>query len=102
MQDLSHICDLHHSSRQHQILNSLIKAGDQTHILMVPSQILFLCATTGTPPPTVLIGAFSPMTFKVIIDKFVCIAILFFFLFFVVVVFRAVPAQHMEVPRLGV
>ena len=25
-QDLSHVCDLHHSSRQHQILNPLSKA----------------------------------------------------------------------------
>ena len=28
MQDLSHISDLHHSSRQHQILNALSKARD--------------------------------------------------------------------------
>ena len=27
-QDLSHICDLHHSSRQHGILNPLSRAGD--------------------------------------------------------------------------
>ena len=34
MQNLSHVCDLHHSSQQHQILNPLSKAMDQTHILM--------------------------------------------------------------------
>ena len=28
--DLSHVCDLHHSSRQHRILNPLSKARDQT------------------------------------------------------------------------
>ena len=39
MQDPSHICDLHHSSQQHQILNHLSEARDQTHNLMVPSQI---------------------------------------------------------------
>ena len=39
MQDLSHIFDLHHSSRQHQILNPLNKAGDGTHVLMDTSQI---------------------------------------------------------------
>ena len=33
-QDLSCICDLHHSSQQHRILNTLSKAGDQTCILM--------------------------------------------------------------------
>ena len=31
MQDLSHICDLHHSSWQYQILNLLSKARDQTY-----------------------------------------------------------------------
>ena len=34
MPDLSHVCDLHHSSRQHQILNPPIKARDWTCILM--------------------------------------------------------------------
>ena len=38
-QDPSHVCDLHHSSRQLGILNPLNKARDQTHNLMVPSQI---------------------------------------------------------------
>jgi len=48
-QDPSHICDLHHSSQQCQILNPLSKARDPTRNLMVPSQIHFCCATTGTP-----------------------------------------------------
>ena len=30
MPDLSHICDLHHSSRQCRLLNRLSKARDQT------------------------------------------------------------------------
>ena len=34
MQDLSRIFNLHHSSRQHQILNPLRKARDWTHILV--------------------------------------------------------------------
>ena len=38
-QDPSHICDLHHISRQHQILNPLSKARDQTRNLMVSSWI---------------------------------------------------------------
>ena len=47
--DQSCICDLHHSSQQGQILNPLNKARDQTRNLMVPSQIHFHCAMTGTP-----------------------------------------------------
>ena len=39
-QDLSCICDLHHSSWQCQILNPLIKARDGTQNLMVPSQFI--------------------------------------------------------------
>ena len=37
-QDPSHLCDLHHSSWQSRILNSLSEARDQTHILMIPSR----------------------------------------------------------------
>ena len=39
--DLSHICDLHHSSQHHQILNPLSKARDQTCVLIDASQIPF-------------------------------------------------------------
>ena len=39
MQDPSCVCDLHHSSRQHWILNPLSKVKDRTLNLMVPSQI---------------------------------------------------------------
>ena len=42
---LSHICDLHHSSRQCWT-HGLAK---QTCILMDTSQIRFHCATVGTP-----------------------------------------------------
>ena len=34
MQDPNHICNLHQSSQQCQILNLLSKARDQTHILI--------------------------------------------------------------------
>ena len=37
--DLSHVCNLHHSSQQHQILNPLSKARDRTRILMDPSRV---------------------------------------------------------------
>ena len=40
-QYLSHICDPHHSSWPHQILNPLSEARDQTHIFMDTSQVCF-------------------------------------------------------------
>ena len=40
-QDLSSICDLHHSSWQCQILNPLSEARDRTYVLMDTSQIRF-------------------------------------------------------------
>ena len=40
--DSSHVCNLHCSLRQCQILNSLSKARDQTHILMDTRQLHFL------------------------------------------------------------
>ena len=43
------ICDIHHSSRQRQILNPLSRVRDQTCNLTVPSRIRFHCAMTGTP-----------------------------------------------------
>ena len=49
MQDLSHVCNLHHSSRQHQILNLLSEAKDPTCVLMDTSRIRFCCTTTRTP-----------------------------------------------------
>ena len=39
MQDLSHICSLHHSLQKLWILNPLSKARDQTHILMDSSRV---------------------------------------------------------------
>ena len=48
MPDLSCICELHHSSQQHQILNPLSRARDRTHILMDASQVHYHWATMGT------------------------------------------------------
>ena len=47
--DLSHVCYLHHSSWQCQILNPLNEARDRTCVLMDVSQICFCWAMTGTP-----------------------------------------------------
>ena len=61
------ICDLHHSSQQHRILNPLREARDQTHNLMGPSRICFRCAMMGTPWFTISIRykmiTPSPVTF---------------------------------------
>ena len=40
MQDLSHICDLHHSSLQNQILNPLSKTREQIWVLMDTSWVV--------------------------------------------------------------
>ena len=47
--DPSHVCDLHHSSRQCQIPDPLMEAGDRTCSLMDTSWIRFCCTTMGTP-----------------------------------------------------
>ena len=47
--DLSHRCDLHHSSWQRQILNPRKEAGNRTCVLMDASQIHFRCAVMGSP-----------------------------------------------------
>ena len=39
--DLSHICNLHHSSGQCQILNPVSEVRDQTCVLMDTSQLIF-------------------------------------------------------------
>ena len=50
--DPSHVCNLHHSSRQCQIFNPLSEARDRTCNLIVPSRIHFHWATMGTPDTT--------------------------------------------------
>ena len=40
-QDLSHICNLHHSSQQCLILNPLSEVGDGACVLMNANQICF-------------------------------------------------------------
>ena len=48
-EDLSRVCDLHQSAQQPRILNPLSEARNRTCNLVIPSQIRFCCATTGTP-----------------------------------------------------
>ena len=40
-QDPRHVCNLHHSSWQRQILNLLSQAKDRTHILMDTSRVRY-------------------------------------------------------------
>ena len=47
--DRSRVWDLHHSSRQHWILNALSEARDWTHVFMDTSRVRYNCATMGTP-----------------------------------------------------
>ena len=47
--DLSCVCNLHHSSQQRRMLNSLIEARDWTHVLMDTSQVRYHQATVETP-----------------------------------------------------
>ena len=56
-QDLSRVCDLHHSSGQCQIINPLSRAKDQTCILMDTSQFCFHGATR-TPYSAILIPSY--------------------------------------------
>ena len=73
-QDLSCVCNLHHSSRRCLILNPLSEAGDQTCNLMVISQIRFLCATVGTPISCLFSCSLWPHHFPVQSSKLTWIA----------------------------
>ena len=46
-QDLSHVCNIHHSSQQRRILNPLSEARDGTRNLIHTSWVRFHCATAG-------------------------------------------------------
>ena len=59
IQDLSHVCDLHHSSWQCQIHDPLSEARTWTCILMDTSQIHFRWAMKGTPSLLLLIREIS-------------------------------------------
>ena len=48
MPDLSHVCNLHHSSWQPQIFNPLSEARDRTCVFMLTGKIPFCWAITGT------------------------------------------------------
>ena len=89
--DRSCVYDLHHSSRQHQILNPLNKARYWICILMDPSQICFHWATMGTPNIIFItivdvIWNFRPRVY--VWNNFLCICHFkaYFFLQFLIIV----------------
>ena len=49
VQDLSQICDLHCSSRQHKIFNLLSEARDRTYISWILLRFLTCCVIMGIP-----------------------------------------------------
>ena len=59
MQDPSRICNLHHSSWQHCILNPLSKARDWTCVFLDATQIHFCWATKGIPLTLFLLVSWS-------------------------------------------
>ena len=65
MWDESHVCNLHHSSRQHRIPNTMSKARDRTHILMNTSRIHFCHPTTGTPYGSLVSLSFCSCIFTI-------------------------------------
>ena len=55
--NLSHVCDLHHSSWQCCIPDPLSEGRDRAQILMDNSQIHFHCTTTVTPEAIFNVGS---------------------------------------------
>ena len=61
-QDLSSICDLHHSSRQPWILNPLRRARDWTCFPVDPCRVRYHWATTGTPKLVAFLDCFLSLS----------------------------------------
>ena len=62
--DLSHICNLHHSSQQRQILNPLSKTRDRTRVLMVTTWVHYHWAMMGAPRISLLSKLFRVPLFN--------------------------------------
>ena len=61
--DLRCLCDLHHSSQQCRIPDSLSKARDGTRLLTDTSRVCFHCATMGTPLRSFLLACYEHYSF---------------------------------------
>ena len=103
--DVSHVFDLHHSSRHHQILNPLSEAMNQTYILLDPNQVQNPQSHNGNSLNKILINgsAFSIICFIlqshgaihcVLVKASINIIYVFSFFFFFFWHFRAEPAAY--------
>ena len=59
--DPSRVCDLHHRSWQHWILNPLSDARDRTHMLMDASWVCNLLSHSGNSPSTHLLSTYCEL-----------------------------------------
>ena len=79
--DPSHICSLHHSSRQCQILNPLSEARDQTHILMDTSRVRNVRSHNSNSEIHSIFGASSNENLSAVVEvhgKYCCLKIIGF------------------------
>ena len=102
-QDPSHICDLHHSSRQCWILNPLSEARNQTCVPVDASQIHFCWATMGTPRFTFLVKVHNAVLLAMVMMLYIwpshrihLIAETFYFCFLT----SLLPSPHFQPPPL--
>ena len=71
IEDPSHMCDLRHSSQQHQILNPLSEDRDQTHILWTLVGFVTHWAIMGNSEHTQILvcaGALESTPYYLILD----------------------------------
>ena len=109
MQDLSRVCDLHHSSQQHRVINPLSKGRDQTSWFLV--RFVNHCATTELPNLHIIKKKKKNFleemlllwqNFQVLELSASTILFILFLVCLFVFVFLGPHPRHMEVPRLGV
>ena len=72
--DPSHVCDQHHGSWQHWILNPLSEARGRTHVLMVTSRVCNLLVQWELPRKAVFstLRFFSHMHYHRILGRIPC------------------------------
>ena len=68
-QDLSHVCKLHNSLQQHQLLNPLSEARGWTHILMDTTQVLSLQSHNRNDPLCLSLIRTLGLTFRAHLDN---------------------------------
>ena len=101
--DQSHICNLHHSSRQQWILKPLSKARNQTNIFMDTSRVHYHWAykiiwfTSKNFISLTIFDSWGPnICIQWMFNKVFSFLSFFFFLFFFFWLFRATPIAHRD------